>query len=55
MCETSGSTEPTDLAPYGEGEDDESVRLKKYVGWWEARHNENDVQRFPDLVREKNA
>ena len=43
---TSGSSGPTDLAPFGEEEDDESVRLKKYVGWWEAGHNENECRNF---------
>ena len=41
-----GSSDPTDLAPFGEEEDDESVRLKKYVGWWEAGHNENECRDF---------
>ena len=46
MCETSGSTDPTDLAPFGEEEDDWSMKLKEYVGWWEAGHNENECRNF---------
>ena len=37
MCETFGSSDPTDLASFGEEEDDESVRLKEYFSWWEPR------------------
>ena len=47
MCKTSGSTDPTDLASIGEEEDDESVKLKKYFGWWEPGHNENEYGNFP--------
>ena len=46
MCETSRSSDPTDLASFGEKENDESVRLKKYVGWWGAGHNENECRNF---------
>ena len=31
MCKTSGSTDPTDLASFGEEVDNEPVKLKKYV------------------------
>ena len=41
MCETSTCSDPTDLASFGE-----SVKLKKYVGWWEAVHNENECRDF---------
>ena len=47
MCKTSGSTDPTDLASFGEEEDDEPVKLKEHLGWREAGHNEKRVQRFP--------
>ena len=53
MCETFGSSDPTDLAPCGEEEDDESVRLKKYVGWWEARHNEKECRNFSSCPEKK--
>ena len=43
MCKTSGSTDPTDLASFGEEEDDR----KKHVGWWEAELNENERRDFP--------
>ena len=46
MCETFGSSDPTDLASFGEEEDDKSVKLKKYVGWWVAGHNENECRDF---------
>ena len=45
-CETSGSTDPAGLASFGEEEDDESVKLKEHVGWWEAGHNENECRNF---------
>ena len=47
MCKTSGGTDPTDLASFGEEEDDGSVKLKEHVGWWEAEHNENECRDFP--------
>ena len=47
MCETSGSTDPTDLASFGEEEDDEAVKLKMYISWWEAELNENEYGNFP--------
>ena len=47
MCKTSGSTDPTDLASFGEEEDDGSVKLKEHVGWWEAELNENERRNFP--------
>ena len=53
MCETSGSSDPTDLALFGEEEDDESVRLKEYFGWWEPGHNENEYGNFPTDLGEK--
>ena len=34
MCKTSGGTDPTDLASFGEEEDDGSMMLKEHVGWW---------------------
>ena len=40
MCETSGSTDPAGLAPFGEEEGDESVKL------WEAGHKENECRNF---------
>ena len=46
MCKTSESTDPTDLASFGE-EEDGSVKLKKFVGWWEAGLNENERRDFP--------
>ena len=46
MCETSGSTDPADLASFGEEEDDESVKLKKSFGWWDAGHDENECGDF---------
>ena len=52
ICKTSGSTDPTDLASFGEEEDDRSVKLKKYVGWWEARHNENECRNLSAGVEE---
>ena len=36
MCKTTGRTDPTDLASFGEEEDDGSMKLKEHVGWWEA-------------------
>ena len=53
MFETSGSTDPTDLAPFGEEEDDESVKLKKFFSWWELVHNENEHGNFPTDPREE--
>ena len=47
MCKTSGGTLPTDLASFGEEEDDGSMKLKKHVGWWEAELNENERRDFP--------
>ena len=47
MCETPGSLDPTDLASFGEEEDDESVILKKYFSWWEPDHSENEYGNFP--------
>ena len=47
MCKTSGSTDPTHLASFGEEEDDESVKLKKHFSWWEPGHNENEYGNFP--------
>ena len=47
MCKTSASTDPTDLASFGEEEDDGSMKLKEHVGWWEAGHNENECKNFP--------
>ena len=52
VCETSGSTDPTDLASFGGEEDDGSMKLKEHVGWWEPEHNENEC-RDSSLVREK--
>ena len=52
MCKTSGSTDPTDLASFGEEEDDGSVKLKKYVGWWAAGHNENERRNLSASVEE---
>ena len=46
MCKTSGSTDPTDLASFGEEEDDKSVKLKKYFSWWEPGHSENEYGNF---------
>ena len=46
MCKTSGSTDPTDLASFGEEEDDESVKLKKYFSWWEPGHSDNEYGNF---------
>ena len=46
MCETSRSSDPTDLASYGEEDDYYSVSLKKYVGWWGAEHNEKECRNF---------
>ena len=45
MCETSGSTDPTDLTLFAEEEDDEPVKLKEHLGWREAGHNEKRVQK----------
>ena len=53
MCETFGSSDPTDLAPFGEEEDNESVRLKEYFSWWEPGHNENEYGNFPTDPGEK--
>ena len=47
MCKTSGSTDPTDLASFGEEEDDGSLKLKKYFSWWEPGHSENEYGNFP--------
>ena len=47
MCKTSGSTDPTDQASFGEEEDDGSMKLKEHVGWWEAELNENERRDFP--------
>ena len=47
MCKTSGSTDPTDLASFGEEEHDGSMKLKEHVGWWEAELNENERRDFP--------
>ena len=47
MCETSGCTDPTDLASFGEEEDDESVKLKRCFSWWEPGHDENEFGDFP--------
>ena len=47
MCKTSGSTDPTDLVPFGEEEDDGSMKLKEHVGWWEAELIENERRDFP--------
>ena len=47
MCRTTGSTDPTDLASFGEEEDDGSMKLKEHVGWWEAELNENESRDFP--------
>ena len=47
MCKTSGSTDPAGLASFGEEEDDESVKLKKYFSWWEPGHSENEYGNFP--------
>ena len=52
MCKTSGSTDPTDLASFGEEEDDGPVKLKKYVGWWEAGHNEHECRNLSAGVEE---
>ena len=46
MYKTSGSTDPTDLASFGEEEDDGSMKLKEHVGWWEAELNENERRDF---------
>ena len=51
MCKTSGGTDPTDLASFGEEEDDGSVKLKKYVGWWEAELIEKDRRNFSAGVK----
>ena len=51
--ETSGSTDPAGLASFGEEEDDESVKLKERVGWWEAGHNENECRNFSSGPEEK--
>ena len=53
MCMTSGSTDPTDLASFGEEEDDGSMKLKEHVGWWEAGHNENECRKFSSGVEKK--
>ena len=53
MCKTSGSTDPTDLVPLGEEEDDESARLKKYFSWWEAGQNECERRNFSAGPEEK--
>ena len=47
MCRTSGSTDPTDLASFGEEEDDGSMKLREHVGWCEAELNENERRDFP--------
>ena len=47
MCKTSGSTDPTDLASFGEEEDDGSMKMKEHVGRWEAEINENERRDFP--------
>ena len=46
MYKTSGSTDPTNLASFGEEEDDGSMKLKEHVGWWEAELNENERRDF---------
>ena len=51
-CKTSGSTDPKDLASFGEEEDDGSMKLKD-VGWWEAIHNENECRDFPSGPEKK--
>ena len=51
MCGTSGSTDPTDLASFGEEEDDDSVKLKKYFSWWEPGLNENEYGNFPTAFK----
>ena len=53
MSETSRSSDPADLASFGEEEDDESVDLKKYFSWWEPGHNENEYGNFPTDPGEK--
>ena len=40
MCETSGSTDPTELASFGEEEDDGSMKLKEHFSWRDHVHNE---------------
>ena len=47
MCRTSGGTDPTDLASFGEEEDDGSMKLKEHVELWEAELNENERRNFP--------
>ena len=47
MCKTSGGTDPTDLASFGEEEDDGSMKLKEHVDWWEAELNEKKRRAFP--------
>ena len=47
MCKTSGSTDPTDLASFGEEKADGSMKLKEHVGWCEAELNENERRDFP--------
>ena len=46
MCKTSGGTDPTDLASFGEEEDDGSMKLKEHVGWWELELNESERRDF---------
>ena len=41
MCEASGSTDPTDPAPFGKENGDESARLKEYFSWWESGHSKS--------------
>ena len=53
MCKTSGSTDPTHLASYGEEEDDGSMKLKDHVGWWEAELNENECRDFTSGLEKK--
>ena len=48
MCETSRSLDLTDLASFGEEEDNESVSLNKYLSWWEPGHNEDEYGKLPD-------
>ena len=52
MCKMSDSTDPRELASFGEEEDDGFVKLKKYVGWWEAGHNENECRDLSAGVEE---
>ena len=51
MCEASGSTDPTDLAPIGEEKGDESARLKEDFSWRESGHSKGERRDFSAVLK----